>query len=146
MSYKISTKSFVVTAQNEKEALYTMLKLFGRNIDDFSTYMGVNKTEIIKTDADGNETVAKWALNYLKDLIDAELLHLGYVTKDLKAQGIFGGYDDLEFSIKKARDASMITGDQPLIINTKDIITEAGTIKIRYLANAENILQDFLSQ
>ena len=146
MAYKISTKSFTITAQTDKEALTTLLKLLGQDIASFSSYMGVTEQEIIITDDDGNETVTIWAINYLKDLLNAELVHLGYTTKDLKAQGIFGGYNDIEFSIKQARDTGAITESQPLVINTDTIITEAGTIKIKYLANAEAILQDFLSQ
>ncbi|MFK5938284.1 MAG: hypothetical protein QM497_07805 [Sulfurimonas sp.] len=146
MAYKISTKSFTITAQTDKEALTTLLKLLGQDIASFSSYMGVTEQEVVITDDDGNETVAIWAINYLKDILEVELIHLGYVTKDLKAQGIFGGYNDTEFSIKQARDAGAITESQPLVINTDTIITEAGTIKIKYLANAEAILQDFLSQ
>ena len=146
MAYKISTKSFTITAQTDKEALTILLKLLGQDIASFSSYMGVTEQEVIIPDDDGNETVAIWAINYLKDLLNAELVHLGYTTKDLKAQGIFGGYNDIEFSIKQARDAGAITESQPLVINTDAIITEAGTIKIKYLANAEAILQDFLSQ
>ena len=146
MAYKISTKSFTITAQTDKEALTILLKLLGQDIASFSSYMGVTEQEVIIPDDDGNETVAIWAINYLKDLLNAELVHLGYTAKDLKAQGIFGGYNDIEFSIKQARDAGAITESQPLVINTDAIITEAGTIKIKYLANAEAILQDFLSQ
>ncbi len=145
MAYKISTKSFTITAQTDKEALDILLKLLGHDIASFSSYMGATEQEVIITDDDGNETVAIWAINYLKDLLNAELVHLGYTTKDLKAQGIFGGYSDIEFSIKQARDAGTITESQPLVINTSSIITEAGTIKIKYLANAEQILENFLS-
>ena len=145
MAYKVNTNSFNITAQTDKEALSILLKLLGQNIGLFSSYMGVTEQEVIITDDNGNETVAKWAINYLKDILDAELTHLGYVTKDLKAQGIFGGYNDIEFSITQARDAGTITESQPLVINTKAIITEAGTIKIKYIANAETILQDFLT-
>ena len=144
MAYKISTKSFTITAQTDKEALDILLKLLGHDIASFSSYMGATEQEVIITDNDGNETVAIWAINYLKDLLNAELVHLGYTTKDLKAQGIFGGYNDAEFSIKQTRAAGSITESQPLVINTSSIITEAGTIKIKYLANAEAILQDFL--
>jgi len=144
MAYKISTQSFTITAQTDKEALTTLLKFLGRDIASFSSYMGVTEQEVIIMDDDGNETVAIWAINYLKDILEVELTHLGYVTKDLKAQGIFGGYNDTEFSIKQARDAGAITESQPLVINTSSIITETGTINIKYLVNAQNILQDFL--
>jgi len=144
MAYKIRTIGFDITTETDTEALSIMLRMFGMDLASFSSYMGVTEQEVIITDDDGNETVAIWAINYLKDILEVELTHLGYVTKDLKAQGIFGGYNDTEFNIKQARDAGAITESQPLVINTSSIITETGTINIKYLVNAQNILQDFL--
>ena len=145
MAYKISTKSFTITAQTDKEALDILLKLLGHDIASFSSYMGATEQEVIITDDDGNETVAIWAINYLKDIINAELIHLGYQVKDIKAQGLFVEYDEIVSSVNKALTSGAITGSQTLSINKDAIITEAGAIKAKFLVHAQSILEDFLT-
>ena len=145
MAYKISTKSFTITAQTDKEALDILLKLLGHDIASFSSYMGATEQEVIITDDDGNETVAIWAINYLKDIINAELIHLGYQAKDIKAQGLFVEYDEIVSSVNKALTSGAITESQPLSINKDAIITEAGAIKAKFLVHAQSILEDFLT-
>ncbi len=145
MAFKIITTGFNITTKTDKEALTILLKLLGHDIASFSSYMGVTEQEVILSDDDGVETVALWAINYLKDLINAELIHLGYVIKDIKAQGLFVDYDNIVFSVTQAITNQTVTGSQPLTINKDAIISEAGSIKAKYLVNAESILNDFLT-
>ena len=146
MAHSIKTKSFTIKTETEKEALTILLKLTGRNIASLSSYMGVSEEDIILVDDDGVETVALWAINYLKDLADVELVHLGYVIKDLKALGLFVDYDEIAYSVTKAIAEETVIGSQPITINKDIIVTEAGSIKAKYLVNAQSILQDFLQQ
>ena len=145
MAYKISTQSFTITAQTDKEALDILLKLLGHDIASFSSYMGVTEQEVVITD-DGNERVAIWAIKYLKDIINAELIHLGYQAKDIKAQGLFVEYDEIIYSVNEAITSGAITESQPLSINKDAILTEAGAIKAKFLVNAQSVLEDFLTK
>ena len=145
MAYKISTTGFNITTETDKEALTIMLKLLGLNIASFGSYMGVSEEDIIIVDSEGIETVALWVINYLKDIINVELIHLGYQAKDIKAQGLFVEYDEIVFSINKAMTSGAITSSQPLVINKDAIITEAGAIKAKFLVNTQYILEDFLA-
>jgi len=145
MAFKIKTKSFIITTETDKEALTILLRLLGLDIGSFGLYMGVSEEDIILTDDDGVQTVALWAINYLKDLINAELIHLGYQAKDIKAQGLFVDYDEIVFSVTQAITDGAVTGSQPITINKDAIITEAGAIKAKFLVNAQYILEDFLA-
>ena len=145
MAFKINTKSFDITTQTDIEALTILLKLIGLDIASFGSYMGVSEEDIILTDDNGVQTVALWAINYLKDLIDAELIHLGYQTKDIKAQGLFVEYDEIVSNVNQAITNQIVTGSQPLSINKNAIITEAGAIKAKFIVNAQSVLEDFLT-
>ncbi len=145
MAYKISTTGFNITTETDKEALTIMLKLLGLNIASFGSYMGVSDEDIIIVDSEGVETVALWAINYLKDIINAELIHLGYQAKDIKAQGLFVEYDEIVFSVNEAITSGAIKESQPLSINKDAILTEAGAIKAKFLVNAQSVLEDFLT-
>ena len=146
MAFKINTTSFNITTETDIEALTILLRLLGLDIASFGLYMGVSEQDIILTDDEGVKTVALWAINYLKDIINAELIHLGYQAKDIKAQGLFVEYDEIVYSVNEAITSGAITESQPLNINKDAILTEAGAIKAKYLVNAQNILQDFLEQ
>jgi len=146
MAYKVTMHSFTVVTDTEEELLLILLKFAGMSLDSFADYMKVKKEDLIKKEKDAPAAVPRWAINYLKDLLNAELIHLGYTAKDLKAQGIFGGYSDLEAAINKAKSNDAVSGTQPLVINVSSILTEAGTIKIKLLANAEDILQDYINK
>ena len=145
MAYKIITKSFNITTETDIEALTILLRLLGLNIASFGSYMGVSEEDIILTDDEGVKTVALWAINYLKDLINSELIHLGYQAKDIKAQGLFVEYDEIVFSVNQAITDGVITASQPITINKDAIITEAGAIKAKFLVNAQSVLEDFLT-
>lgn len=145
MSFEINTKSFKIRAESDIEALDILLSLYGQDIAKFSDYMGVTDEDIIVTDDDGNKTVKKWAINYLTDVINAELIHLGYVAKDTKAIGMFGEYNDIQLEIGKKVDTGTVDpATIPVEIFTDEIITEGSRLKIRYVVNAETILSNFL--
>jgi hypothetical protein len=137
MAFKIDTKSFTLTTETKEEALMLLLKLLGRDIDSFSLYMGVSVEDVKKA--------PQWAINYLKDILEIEFVHLGYVTKDLKAFGLFFEYKNVANDVNNAFTASALTGSRPVVIKTMDIITEECAIKANYIANAVNILNDFLA-
>jgi hypothetical protein len=137
MAFKIDTKSFTLTTETKEEALMLLLKLLGRDIDSFSLYMGVSVEDVKKA--------PQWAINYLKDILEIEFVHLGYVTKDLKAFGLFFEYKNVANDVNNALTASALTGSRPVVIKTMDIITEECAIKANYIANAVNILNDFLA-
>ena len=145
MAFKIKTNSFNITTETDIEALTILLRLLGLDISSFGLYMGVSEQDIILTDDEGVKTVALWAINYLKDLINAELIHLGYQAKDIKAQGLFVDYDEIVFSVNEAITSGAITESQPLSINKDAILTEAGAIKAKFLVHAQSILEDFLT-
>ena len=146
MSLQIKAKSFNITTETEKEALTILLRMFSLNIASFCLYMEVSEEDIILTDDDGVETVALWAINYLKDIINAELIPLGYQIKDIKAQGLFVDYDEIVYSVNEAITSGAITESQPLSINKDAILTEAGAIKAKFLVNAQSVLEDFLTK
>lgn len=133
--YKIDEKSFTIVCETKEEAFIILLQLTGYTKESFSSYMAVQVEDL--------EEVPQWALNYLVDLINAELIHLGYIMKDNKVAGIMGEYNEIEKSIENLLNEGNTEGSQPLKIN-KSIITEDGSIKIKFLVNAENILKDFL--
>lgn len=133
--YKINEKSFTVSCENKEEAFKILLELAGYTKASFCNYMGVQEQDL--------EVVPVWAENYLKDLINANLVHLGYIMKDNKVAGIKGGFDEIESTIKQLTGESLISGTQPLTIKDS-IVTEIGTIQIKYFANAENILNNFI--
>jgi len=145
MAFKIKTNSFNITTETDIEALTILLRLLGLDIASFGLYMGVSEQDIILTDDEGVKTVALWSINYLKDIINAELIHLGYQAKDIKAQGLFVDYDEIVFSVNEAITSGAITESQPLSINKDAILTEAGAIKAKFLVNAQSVLEDFLT-
>lgn len=133
---KIQTDSFAVVADTNKEILDILLRLNGQDIATFSSYMNVTVSEV--------EKAPQWAINYLKDIINVELLHIGYVTKDLKALGLFVPYENIEAEVQEYINNTADAGSQPIVIQKDDIITEAGAIKAQYLVYAVDILKEFI--
>ncbi len=133
--YKIKKESFNIVTDTEKEAFNILLKIAGYTKKSFSEYMGIEVLEIDKP--------PKWAINYLVDVIDANLVHLGYVMKDTKITGLLGIYDGLVEDITKSLNKSELTKNQPITIN-KDIIREDGAIKAYFIVNIEYILKEFI--
>lgn len=133
--YKINEKSFTISCESKTEAFKILLELAGYTKESFCNYMGVQEQDL--------EEVPVWAENYLKDLINADIVHLGYIMKDNKVAGIMGGYNELTKTIEQLTGKSELTGTQPLTIKDS-IVTEDGAIKIKYFVNAENILNNFI--
>ncbi len=136
--YKIDEKSFIIICEGKAEAFKILLELAGYTKKDFCEYMEIKEDDI------NDDIVPQWAINYLKDLINADLIHLGYIIKDNKILGLMGDYNEVDTKIKTLTNESQITGTQPIVIKSS-IVTEDGAFKIKYLTNAEKILKDFIS-
>jgi len=134
--HKIDEKSFTVIANTSKQAFDILLRLSNYDKASFSTYMGV--------DIETLEEPPQWAFKYLQDLINADLIHLGYIMKDTKTAGIMFDYNETQKTITQLVGQSQLTGNQPVTIKSS-IITEDGSIKAKYLVYAEEILLDFIS-
>jgi hypothetical protein len=132
--YKIETDSFVVVDSTRMGAFETLLKLGGYTIDSYSQYMAVSIEEL--------EKAPQWAINSLKELIHLNLVHLGYIMKDSRVEGLMKPYSDIESIINKKFDSQEIEGSLPIKI-FDDIISKDGAIRTHYLTNAENILREF---
>ncbi len=136
MMYKIKTDSFTLTVDTKKDAFNLLLKLSGLKISDLSKYMEVSIEEL--------QNAPQWAINYLKDIINAELIHLGYVIKDTKTTGLLYELNRLQKEAQKAITKGTIQGNQPVELND-DIVSESGYIKAGYITRMEDILKDFIN-
>jgi hypothetical protein len=112
----ISTSSFTVTGANEYECMVIMIECLCMAVDDFAEYMGVNSEELDKA--------PKWALNYLKDIIDVNLVRLGYVMEDSKQKGIMGEYNESSSKLINNGDTRKI------VINKEYILNKENTLKV----------------
>jgi len=131
MGNTISTNSFSAQAETEEDLIKILLEMGGyKHAGELATYIGVSATVL--------DNYPNITLTYLGDIIDANLTHLGYVMKDTKQEGMLGEYRD-QVEIHKELNAQD-SRPQPIIIND-GIITEAGTLKISYIANAERIMR-----
>jgi len=130
----IKTESFTINANSNKELLNILLRLNSLTIAKFA-----QKTEV---DASTIEKAPSWAISYLADLANANLIHLGYVIKDTKTDGILQPINTIEKEVEKIKTDKAITAQNPIILN-KDIVTEQGAIKVAYIANIEQILEEF---
>ena len=129
--YKINTPTFQVIAKTKQEAFDILLKVTGYTINSFSKYMGINH-QVLKD-------VPQWAVNYLKDIINAELKHLGYFLKDTKTVGLKSAYDAAEKLVSDLISKGTIS-TQPIKIKPTIISESAGNIEIRFLINSQDIL------
>ncbi len=127
---------FTINCETNEEGFEILLKMSGYTAASFAKYMQVEEKIIKETPI--------WAFKYLEDLLDAELAHLGYVMKDAKVSGIVGTLRNLEKKIKENRAGGTLEGDLPIII-PDTIITESGPIKIHYIARAEQLLENFIT-
>jgi len=133
---QIKTTAYTINASSPTEALNILLELNSFTIDSFAKYMQVDASTL-KTDAP-----PKWAINYLKDQLETNLIHLGYIFKDTKTDGILKPIEDLEKELSEIKLNNAIDTQIPASIN-KDIVTEQGAIKVAYIANFERLLRDF---
>ena len=134
--YKIKTDSFTLTADTKRDAFALLLKLSGLKISDLSKYMKVSTEEL--------QNAPQWAINYLKDIINAELIHLGYVIKDTKTTGLLYELKRLQKEAQKAITNGTTQENQPVELND-DIVSESGYIKAGYITRMEDILKDFIN-
>ena len=112
----INTSSFAITGANEYECMVMMIECLCMSIEEFSEYMGVEPKEL--------DTAPKWALNYLKDIIDVNLIRLGYVMEDSKQRGIMGEYDESSSKLINNGDTRKI------VINKEYILNKENTLKV----------------
>ncbi len=135
MSYEIKQESFTLKATDKNEAFGLLLALTGHTVDSFSKYMDTTVEEL--------ETAPAWALKYLGDTFNLELLHLGYIMKDTKTPGLIGEYNNVLAELDKLEGKNLLKTTMIPIRIKDSIITEGGSIKIAYIARAEDILKDF---
>jgi len=112
----ISTSSFTITGADEYECMVMMIECLCMTIEEFAEYMGVSPKELNKA--------PKWALNYLKDIIDVNLIRLGYVMEDSKQRGIMGEYDESSSKLLNNGDTRKI------VINKEYILNKENTLKV----------------
>lgn len=135
LKMQILKPSFSANTDTDEEMLDLLIEVSGHiTREQFASYMGVESSIL-----DSNPS---WAYKYLSDTIDADLLHLGYVMKDTKYEGMLGEYREAEELLKKASVDSLV--QQPFEINEGYIITEAGTLKISLLNNITNAIKKTL--
>jgi len=133
--YKIDLLTFRIITATKKEAFNILLEMLDHSESSFASYMDI--------DIETLEEPPQWALNYLADVLNIELEHLGYQIKDLKATGLKVPYDNAQDKLQELIEKGIVDIDLPIEIKSS-IITEAGAIKSRLLINAENILKRFL--
>jgi hypothetical protein len=130
---QIEKTSFIANTNTDAEMLDLLIKVSGhKSREQFASYMGVEASNL-----DDNPS---WAYKYLEDTIDADLRHLGYVMKDTKQEGMLGEYKDAKEILREASVDNLM--QQPFEIKEKDIITEAGTIKISLLTNITDTITE----
>jgi len=128
-------QSFIVNAESKEELLDRLLELNNFNRSKFASYMGV--------EADILDDSPQWAINYLSDLLDANLIHLGYVAKDAKHEGAFGEYDEAIKELEELQNERQDT-QQPIIIDKEYIISPVRTLKVSILANSTKMIVNYM--
>jgi hypothetical protein len=134
--HKIDTPSFQIVAETKQEAFNILLKVTGYDVGSFSKYMGID-LQIL-------EDAPQWAINYLKDIVNAELKHLGYFIKDTKTTGLKSAYDVADSIVNDLINNGTITM-QPFKIKSSIVSEDAGNVEIRYLINAQDILSKIVA-
>lgn len=133
MTQSIRT-SFIANAENEEELINVLLAVAGFTRESFTLYMDTT-AEIMAQNP-------LWVKKYLEDTINANLVHIGYVIKDTRQEGMLGEYRE---AVKELSEKSLIGEaiQNPFIIND-EIINETGTIRISIPANATRLIQNIL--
>ena len=131
----IERKAFTANADNEVNLLNLLIDIAGfKDRSSFASYMGVDTAILAENPL--------WAKNYLSDIINADLTHLGYVMKDTKQSGMLGEYRE---AVKSLTEVSVVgdTIQTPIVIN-ESIVTEEGTLKISILTNATRSIKNVM--
>ena len=128
---EITRNSLSINAESQSELLEILLRLNNHTPASYCSDMGITE-EVL-------ESNQPWAINALADLLDANLIHLGYVAKDAKHEGVFGEYDD---AVKYFKELQSQIDDlqQPIIINKEYILSSVRTIKVSILSNAMQLI------
>jgi len=129
---KTETSSYILRTKDEKERLELLLRLNNFSKESFCIYMGI--------EADILNDIPQWAVNYLKDMLDANLSHLGYVIKDTKTDGMLKPIKTLVNNF--SQDITTNQDNYIPIEIKEDIVSEQGDIKVSYIANIEAILRE----
>jgi len=132
----VNKRSFTVNAESKEELIDRLLELNNYDRAKFASYMGI--------EADILYDAPKWVINHLSDLLEANLIHLGYVAKDAKHEGAFGEYDE---AVKELEELQNERQDiqPPVIINKDYIISPVRTLKVSILSNSMKLIQDYIS-
>ena len=132
----IDKKSFSASTSTNDEILNLLLEASDFiSIDAFASYMGVEPSELA--------TAPIWAINYLSDILDANLTHLGYVMKDTKTDGMLGEYKDALLQLEE-QNTELEPSTTYITIKDEAIVTEQGTLKISTIVNISNIIKKLL--
>jgi len=131
----LTKRSFTISAGSKEELLDRLLELNNYNRAKFASYMGI--------EADILADAPKWAINYLSDLLEANLIHLGYVAKDAKHEGAFGEYDEAVAELNKLENERQDT-QPPIIIDKEYIISPVRTLKVSILTNSMKMIRDYI--
>jgi len=132
----IYKKSFSANTSTNEEMLNLLLEASDFiDINSFTSYMGVEPTELA--------TAPTWAINYLSDILDANLTHLGYVMKDTKTDGMLGEYKEALLQLEE-QNTELEPATTYITIKHEDIVTEQGTLKISTIANITNIIKKLI--
>ena len=132
--FQVNTESFTLNAKDEADAIDMLLKLNGFTRAKFAKKLNIDGAVL--------DEFPKLFINYLTDLANANLIHLGYVMKDTKTDGMIEPINQINKQIEKIKSDKAITAQIPIILN-KDIVSEQGAIKVAYIANIERLLEDF---
>ncbi|HIP15122.1 MAG TPA: hypothetical protein EYG74_06510 [Sulfurimonas autotrophica] len=130
---KVATDTFSINAESQDDLLQILLKLNNHTVATYCLDMGIDEDTL-----SGNQ---EWAIKSLSTLLNAELIHLGYVAKDARHEGVFGEYDE---AVEALKEAQSNTDDlqQPIIINKEHILSSVRTIKISILVNAMRLIKE----
>jgi len=132
----INNKSFSASTSTDIEMLNLLLEASDFiSSETFASYMGVEASELA--------TAPIWAINYLSDILDANLTHLGYVMKDTKTDGMLGEYKDALLQLEK-QNTELEPATTYITIKDEDIVTEQGTLKISTIVNILNIIKKLI--
>lgn len=132
----LNKRSFTVNAESKDELLDRLLELNNYDRAKFASYMGI--------EADILADNPQWAINYLSDLLEANLIHLGYVAKDAKHEGAFGEYDEATKELDELQNDRQDI-QPPVIINKDYIISPVRTLKVSILSNSMKLIQDYIN-
>jgi len=128
---EITRNSLSINAESQSELLDILLKLNNYTPASYCSDMGTTEEMLVSNQV--------WAINALADLLNSNLIHLGYVAKDAKHEGVFGEYDDAVKDFKEIQ-SQLDDLQQPVIINKEYILSSVRTIKVSILINAMQLI------